>query len=217
MSIRAMVSVGAFALLTGLAIHARAGVEDAADALRIVGEVNQLTQQLQVAHPGVVLTAPTPIPDSSGAFLSPYKADGSLTAWAEKGMSASVGGAVGGAVGGRMAEGLASKIPFAGGFLGRKAKEKAAATGTVMAAGGWEFIKTSSDISFNTAEELAVYLQAKHAGVDPDFAKALGTAFGIYPALRTAYEPAVKAAIEAAGAAQDAASESRPADTAPPG
>ena len=50
-------------------------------------------------------------------------------------------------------------------------------TAAVAAAGGMEFIKTTSDMSFNTADELAVHLQAKHAALDPDFAKRVWAGF----------------------------------------
>jgi hypothetical protein len=103
------------------------------------------------------------------------------------------------------AEKAAAAIPFVGGFFSKKAKDVGAKTGAMTAAGGAEFVKSTSNISFNTPQELAVYLQAKHAALDPDFAKRVAAAMSIYPELKTAYAPAVQAAADAAKNAAAAA------------
>lgn len=209
---RTNTTIAALALSLSLAAapYARAGVEDLAEAMKILDQVNQLTAGLSTIN--VTLTAPTPIYDNSGAFLSPYRCDGTPTEWSNKAMSAGAGAAVGGMA----AEKAAAAVPFVGGFFAKKAKEKGAQTGAVTAAGGMEFIKSSSNISFNTVEELAVYLQAKHAGLDADFAKRVSAAMSIYPTLKTAYAPAVEAAANAAKAAAASGTASAPAAATDP-
>ena len=174
---------------------ARAGAEDLVDAMRILDEVNKITATM--ASMNVTLNAPAPIMDNSGAFLSPYRCDGTPTEWSNKAMTAGAGAAAGGMLAGKAAE----KVPFIGGLFAKKAKAMGAQTGAVTAAGGMDFIKSTSDLSFNTADELAVYLQAKHAALDPDFAKRVSAAMAIYPDLKSKYTTAVQAAADAAKAA----------------
>lgn len=174
---------------------AQAGAEDLAEAMKILDDVNKITATMATMN--VTLTAPLPIADNSGAFLSPYRCDGTPTEWSNKAMTAGAGAAAGGMMAGKAAE----KVPFVGGFFKKKAQAVGAQTGAVTAAGGMEFIKSSSDLSFNTADELAVYLQAKHATLDPDFAKRVSAAMAIYPDLKTNYTKAVQAAADAAKAA----------------
>ncbi len=174
---------------------ARAGVEDLAEAMKVLDEVNKITATMATMN--VTLAAPTPLADNSGAFLSPYRCDGTPTEWSNKAMTAGAGAAAGGMVAGQ----AAAKVPFVGGFFKKKAQAIGAQTGAVTAAGGMEFIKTSSDMSFNSADELAVYLQAKHAAIDPDFAKRVSAAMAIYPDLKTNYTKAVQVAADAAKAA----------------
>lgn len=191
---RSNASLAAAALAAALAIAptARAGVEDVAEAMKILDQVNQITNGMAALN--VTLPAPTPIYDNSGAFLSPYRCDGTPTEWSDKAMSAGAGAAVGGMA----AEKAAAAVPFVGGFFAKKAKDVGAKTGAMTAAGGAEFVKSTSNLSFNTAQELAVYLQAKHAALDPDFAKRVAAAMSIYPELKTVYASAVQAAADSA-------------------
>jgi hypothetical protein len=174
---------------------ARAGAQDLVDAMKILDDVNKITTTLATAN--MTLAAPAPIADNSGAFLSPYRCDGTPTEWSNKAMTAGAGAAAGGMLAGKAAE----RVPFVGGFFKKKAQDIGAQQGALTAAGGLEFIKSSSDMSFNTSNELAVYLQAKHAALDPDFAKRVSAAMAIYPELKTNYTSAVQAAADAATAA----------------
>jgi hypothetical protein len=174
---------------------AQAGAEELADAMRILDDVNKITTTMATMN--VTLTAPTPVADNSGPFLSPYRCDGTPTEWSNKAMTAGAGAMAGGMAAGQ----AAAAVPFIGGFFKKKAQAMGAQTGAITAAGGMDFIKSSSDMSFNSADELAVYLQAKHAALDPDFAKRVTAAMAIYPDLKTNYTKAVQAAADAAKAA----------------
>ena len=174
---------------------ARAGAEDLVEAMKILDEVNKITATMATMN--VTLVAPTPLADNSGAFLSPYRCDGTPTEWSNKAMTAGASAAAGGMVAGQ----AAAKVPFVGGFFKKKAQDMGAQTAAVTAAGGMDYIKSTSDMSFRTADELAVYLQAKHAAMDPDFAKRVSAAMAIYPDLKTNYTKAVQTAADAAKAA----------------
>lgn len=201
--ISASLAIATLTAAVGFSSSARAGVEDVAAAMKILDQVNQITAGMATLN--VTLTAPAPVPNNSGPFLSPYRCDGTPTEWSNKAMSAGAGAAVGGMA----AEKAAAAIPFVGGFFAKKAKDIGAKQGALTAAGGIDAIRAGSDISFNTPEELAVYIQAKHAAIDIDFGKRVAAAMSIYPELKTAYAPAVQAAADAA---KLAAANSAPVD-----
>lgn len=188
---------------------ARAGAQDLVDAMKILDEVNKITATM--ASMNVTLAAPAPLADNSGAFLSPYRCDGTPTEWSNKAMTTGASAAAGGMVAGQ----AAAKVPFVGGFFKKKAQDMGAQTAAVAAAGGMEFIKSASDMSFNSADELAVYLQARHAALDPDFAKRVSAAMAIYPALKANYTKAVQTAADAAKAADAAAAPAATAAVSP--
>lgn len=181
----------ALAASLSLTLAVGAGPQDVANALRVLDDVSKITATM--AQMNVTLVAPTPIMGNGGAFLAPYRCDGTPTEWSAKAMSAAAGSTVGGIAGDKAAGALASKVPFVGGLFGKKAKEKAQATGAVMGAGGWDFIKSSSDMSFATLDEMAVYLHAKHS-TDPEYAQRVAAAFSIYPEFQNVYVAAIDAA-----------------------
>ena len=94
---------------------------------------------------------------------------------------------------------IASMVPVPGlGLLaGRAAKAAttAAAKGATQAAvgGGEAFIKSSSDVSFNSLQDLAIYLYVNHSA-RPDYAAALAATAAVYPQVQTSYLPAVQSA-----------------------
>jgi len=181
--------------------------KDIVEASRLIEKIAKLSAEIKAVTPTAALVAPEPRRDNAGRYLSPYKADGTLTAWAQKAIQTAAGSAVGRAVGDKVGDkaagALASKVPggaLVGGLLKKKVKDKAGEVGAKAAVGGADFMRSTSDISFDSADALAVYLQAKHASIDANFAQALAATFGLYPDLRENYEPAVKAAYS--GSAQ---------------
>ena len=180
---------------------------DVAEAARVIDRVTRIANETQVLTPGAELEAPTPRNDTKGKFISPYRSDGELADWANRAINATAGAVVAGeatdrATGSAVNQ-LAGKVPggaLVGGLLKKKAKDKAKELGAVTAVGGWDYIKKTSDLSFNSADELAVYMHATHSDTDVDFAKALSAAFSVYPELKDAYEPAVRNAYAYAAA-----------------
>ena len=197
-----------------LPLHADISPQEWAKAAKIVREIQELSTNIQLVSPDATPQVPKPREDTEGKYISPYRSDGTLAAWAEKAIGSGAGAAVGNLAGKELEKAatkeLAGKIPGGaalGGLFGRKAKKTLAETAAVKAVGGWDFIKESSDLSFDSTMDLAVYLHVTYAGVDPDFAKAVGAAMGVYPRLVGAYEPAIKRAYgrDAVVKAQDAA------------
>lgn len=174
-------------------------IADITKAQIYLGQVQQTVsklQQLRAATAGVSAAAPavpTPVAANAGKFYAPYKADGTLTDWAQKALGAQVGAAIGAKAGEKVGSMAASKIPLAGGFLAMGAKKKGKELGALAAVGGTDFMKQSSDVSFNSLAELSTYMHLKFAG-NADYVKAFAATLAVYPDLEKTYENAVKAA-----------------------
>lgn len=143
----------------------------------------------QMAAP-TELVAPTPIADNSGQFMSPFTEDGTVAPWVEKGRAASVGSAVGSYLGAKAGEQLAASIPFIGGFLGQAAGKALGRQAALAIVGGEDYIRSTSDQSFNSIDDLAVYMYVKNSG-HKDYAEVLHLTQEIYPDLKARYIPAI--------------------------
>jgi hypothetical protein len=134
--------------------------------------------------------APDPIVGNTGRFMSPFTEDGTVAPWVEKGRAASAGANIGGFVGAQAGQKLAENIPFVGGLIGQKVGEKLGREVALNMVGGEAYIRETSDLSFNSAEDLALYMYAKNSG-HKDYAKVLELAEKIYPELQEAYYPTI--------------------------
>jgi hypothetical protein len=156
--------------------------------------------------PAAALVSPSPIAGNSGQFMSPYTAAGAPAAWVAKtqgSAAGAVGAMAGNYVGDKVAEQATAKlatmvpVPGLGMLAGRAAKAPtaAAAKGAAQAAagGGEAFIKSSSDLSFNSLQDLAIYLYVNHSS-RPDYAAALAATAAVYPQFQASYLPAVQSA-----------------------
>ncbi len=160
-----------------------ASIAEAAAAITLANKlIDKLTE--------VPLTAPEPIADSTGKFVVPYTAAGTPAQWAEKAVAAKTGSMAGGVVADKAMDQVTGKIPLAGLMRG-KAKEKAAAEAAAVAAGGWDYIRETSDLSFDNVDDLAVYLHVTHAG-GGELAGPLSAAMDVYPSLQKRYNSAIK-------------------------
>ncbi len=182
-----------------LAPFARANaLADITKAQIYLGQVQQTVSKIQQLRTATAATTtapalPAPVTGNAGKFYSPYKADGSLTEWAQKALGAQVGAALGAKAGEKVGGMAASKIPLAGGFLAMGAKKKGKELGALAAVGGPDFMKQSSDCSFNSLPELSTYMHLKFAG-NADYVKAFAATLAVYPDLEKTYENAVKQA-----------------------
>ncbi len=186
---------------------------DLAKAAKVLREIQELSGYINAVAPTAEITVPTPRQDTDGQYISPYRSDGTLAEWARKAVGGAAGAALGNLAGDQLGKAatkeLAAKVPggaLIGGLFGKKAKKALAETAAVKAIGGWDYIKETSDLSFDNTMDLAVYLHANYASADPDYAQALAAAMGVYPRLQGAYEPAIKRAYgrEVVMKAQDA-------------
>lgn len=145
---------------------------------------------MQLAQPHE-LVAPTPIYGNSGKYLCPYTQDGVMAEWTDKAINAKIGAAVGQYAGARAGQAVVEQIPFIGGWLGGMAGEAAGRAIAIDMAGGWEYIKETSDLSFDSVDDMAVYLYVKHS-THEHFQAAVEAAWEIYPELRKRYHVAIR-------------------------
>lgn len=177
-----VLALPSFALATGVA--------DVVKAQAVLAKVIELTKKYPQAS-GVVV-APEPLANNSGQYQLPYASNGALTEWANKTLNVQVGAIAGEKAGELAGNAVASRVPF-GGLMGGAFKKKGKQLGAVAAVGGPEFIKKSSDRSFNNLEDYAVYLHVKHSA-DGGYASALAAAMAIYPDLEKGYDAAIQKA-----------------------
>ena len=194
-SSRSLRLLAAFALLTASATLGHADTaESVARAAAIVQRLVELNQKYSAYD--VELSAAAPINGSTGKYILPIDANGTLTEWAQKAINAQVGNVAGEQAGAAAGKGLASVVPgggLAGGFLKKKGQE----AGAMAALGGPEFIKKTSSLSFDSVEAYAVYLHSK-VGKSADYSKAVQAAIALYPDLEKTYSASVAAAYDAA-------------------
>ena len=145
-----------------------------------------LTTQLTAPGPGSTSKTadiPEPIYGNTGKYMSPFTEDGTIAPWVEKSMAAAAGAGLGGAVGAYAGQKALEQVPFFGGLLGSMAGKAAGREIALNAAGGWDFIRANSDLSFNSLDDMARYLQAHHAS-HPQYAEVLKATYEIYPELQ---------------------------------
>jgi hypothetical protein len=164
------------------------------------------------------IPAPSPIAGNSGKYMSPFTSAGIVAVWAQKPVAVTDNGSelaasAGGAVGGYVAEKALDFVPFGlGGMFGKKAGETAAraATKTTVepALPSMATVSASSDISFNSVDELAVYLYAKYSS-HGEYGRVLALAQKVYPELQAAYTPAIEKASQSSAPKKGKGAEER--------
>lgn len=177
----------------------------AAESKRREKKLQEAAIQRNFARPDKI-TAPSPIAGNSGKYRSPYTAAGTVALWAQKPVAETDNGSdlaasVGGAVGQQVTQKALDFVPFGlGGMIGQKAGESAARAATKKniepELPGMDAVSASSDISFNSADELAVYMYAKHSA-HGQYARVLALAQRVYPELQDAYTSAIEKASQA--------------------
>jgi len=139
------------------------------------------------------LTAPAPIQDNSGEYLCSITRDKTLAEWSDKmahvGLATTIG-ATAGAIAGQQ---VLKQVPFVGGLLGDWAGKAIGRRIAIESAGGMDFIKKTSDLSFNTTQDLALYLYVEYFNGD-HYAEAVKAAMELYPDLKAQYVPTLVAA-----------------------
>jgi len=82
-------------------------------------------------------------------------------------------------------------VPFIGGFLGSKAGDAVGRKVAIEASGGWEYIKETSDLSFNSLEDMAVWLYVTKSN-NEHYQETFKAAGQIYPELNKIFYSAIK-------------------------
>lgn len=145
------------------------------------------------------IKAPMPIAGNSGDYMCPYTSDGVMCEWTDKALNASVGSTIGKTAGAYAGSKALEQVPFIGGMLGSMAGESIGRKIAIEASGGWDYIKLSSDLSFNSLEDMAVYLYVKHSSHE-HYQAALKATGEIYPDFNKVYMSAlVKASRQQKG------------------
>ena len=109
-------------------------------------------------------------------------------------LNAQAGEIVGEKVADKAVGALASKVPFgglAGGFMRKKVKESTA----IIALGGKDFIEETSDQSFKSIDDYAVFMHVRH-GSDPAYKMILASAVAVYPELENRMPSAISKAYK---------------------
>jgi hypothetical protein len=148
------------------------------------GLPNQSSQQSIPSAASVV--APEPLENSEGKYLSPFTSDEVVAPWVEKGMNAEIGSAVGSYAG----QYAMRKIPFVGGMLGDWAGAELGRVAAVEMVGGMDYMKSTTDLSFESLDDLALYTYATHSD-HPDYDKVIELVGEIYPEFSQSYRHAL--------------------------
>ncbi len=137
------------------------------------------------------IIAPTPKLDNTGLYMCPYTQDGVLAEWVDMAINAKMGAASGKLVG--TYAGAKATGTIAGGDLGRLVGDTIGRSMALKTCGGLDFIKSTSDISFNNLNDLAIYMYAKFSSHE-HYKGALDATMAIYPQLEKRYFNAIKMA-----------------------
>jgi len=109
------------------------------------------------------VVVPTPRYDNHGKHMCCYTQDEVLAKWIDKAICAKLGASIGEYAGRETGKELLEQVPFIGGWLGEKVGQAAGRAIPIEMAGGWDYIKRTSDISFDSINDYAVYLYANYS------------------------------------------------------
>jgi hypothetical protein len=141
--------------------------------------------------PPGALVAPAPIMGNSGKYMSPYTSDGVLAPWVDKAINVKLGATIGKTAGAYAGQKALEMVPFVGGILGSKVGEAAGRAIAIEASGGWDYIKNTSDLSFNSPDDMAVFLYVTHSSHE-HYKDALAATCEIYRDLCDRYDSAIQ-------------------------
>lgn len=139
----------------------------------------------EAAYAKLQAEAPKPIEGSGGKFMSPFTSDGVTAEWVTKSMKVEASGKIGQAAGTVAAQQFLSNVPFASMFAGDASKKLARAM-ALKGIGGEEFLKSSSDLSFDRLDDMAKYMYAFHSS-HAEYAKIVKATIAIYPDFAKVY------------------------------
>lgn len=122
---------------------------------------------------------------NTGAYMSPFTSDGVTAAWVTKSMSVKASGEIGAAAGSLAAAKLLENVPF-GSMFGQAAGKAVGRSIALKSIGGEEFLKSTSDLSFNNYPDMAQHIKDNYSDRE-DIAAILQATYAIYPDLEAVY------------------------------
>lgn len=111
----------------------------------------------------------------------------------DKAIRVKAGSTVGQAAGAIAGREVLKQILFVVGILGATVGKAIGRSIAIESIGGMEFIKKTSDLSFNSLQDMSVYLYAKHSK-HPHYKAALDATFQVYPDLQQVYISSIRRA-----------------------
>lgn len=126
------------------------------------------------------------IEGTTGQFMSPFTSDGVTAGWVTKSIAVKSSGQIAGAAGSYAASKALENVPFAGMF-GKQLGEAAGRQVALRAIGGEAFLKSSSDQSFNSLEDMAEYIKDNYIDRQ-DIGQIMTATYAIYPQLQPVYD-----------------------------
>jgi hypothetical protein len=146
-------------------------------------------KKTQIPFPSEIL-AKEPIDGTEGKYALPYTSDGVLTEWVEMAIDANIGEDLGGLVGSLLGQQLVIGVPLIGSTIGKNVGEEVGRTTAINAIGGIEVLKDTSDLSFNSLEEMSRYLYKNHSS-HPYYLQTIQATMIFYPELKAVYNEAI--------------------------
>ncbi len=143
------------------------------------------------------IVAPMPMSGNSGKYMCPYTRYGQTAPWVKKLGGVEFGAKVGKSIGRYAGKQALQQVPYIGGFLGETVGKEVGRVIAIEAAGGMDYIKATSDQCFNSVDDLAVYIYAKHSD-HYEYDKVLKMTRNVYPAIRFRYHHAIRKAARKA-------------------
>ena len=109
------------------------------------------------------IVSPEPIYNNSGKYLCPYTSDGVVAPWVSKGIYAKAGAAIGSYAGKKLGQELLENIPIFGSTIGQELGETMGRKIALEMAGGIEYMKETSDLSFDEINKMIIYLYVNYS------------------------------------------------------
>ena len=153
------------------------------------GSTQEATQQYIVPIPDE-LAEPNFIEGNHGKFLSPFTSDLVVADWVDKAIDANLGENLGGLIGTHMGRQVLAEVPFIGSTIGKEVGQVIGYEMALDAIGGEDFLRESSDISFDNLQDMAIYL-FKFNSTHPSYIPAVKATMALYPALKEVYNESI--------------------------
>lgn len=141
------------------------------------------------------LMSPPPIEDNSGKYMSPYTSDEVVAEWVDNAVKAKAGAALGSSLGSTAGQLVTEEVfggfGMFGSLIGDAAGKSIGRKAAIEQAGGWTFIKETSDMSFSSWKDLSIHLYVEHSQRS-NFPEVLDATKAIYTELNDGgYENAI--------------------------